>query len=477
MLTRKLGWGPKFVFSALGAIVVIGGNLDYLNADTIMHSIMSNQNVTPFYWGQNRLFSLLPFLFSVVSEPGLNLFLILFFANFSFFLLLFMLCDFAAEIIGKARSVAIGLLSIALFLLIISDDALVTMTIHNFEHAVSGLLMMVGQLISATSKRHFGLETIGFTFIFLSIFLNPAFLIFSFLLSALRWLKLKELTTFLPSLAALISFLIWLVVSLSSPGLTREYVSISPSFEKLTESLESFMAGFSSIGIMTLAFGSIALSVLVVRQLRFQIGKKERIRALKHQQANLLILNTLTLLFFSVGWVIFFGSLSWLELNNYAFRYFSPIFFALHIALSMFLHVIFENRKILVGALGSTYLLFILYPTDGWTSNPREAAIYLEIDSLYATPEHPVIHAGSYWQAWPAVHRDMIDGVASVGASHRGLSNKQGVLKTVDRLESEGVDLLVVCWVDSEEECNNQVQSFGINEHDYNLVRVNAEVT
>jgi hypothetical protein len=59
-----------------------------LNADTVLHSIMSLQNVTVFYWGQNRFLNLFPWLLSWINNASANLYAELLLFSFNFFALL-----------------------------------------------------------------------------------------------------------------------------------------------------------------------------------------------------------------------------------------------------------------------------------------------------------------------------------------------------------------------------------------------------
>jgi hypothetical protein len=43
------------------------------DADTILQSLMSTQKVTLFYWGQDRYANFLPFIYSWIKSPKLNL--------------------------------------------------------------------------------------------------------------------------------------------------------------------------------------------------------------------------------------------------------------------------------------------------------------------------------------------------------------------------------------------------------------------
>lgn len=59
------------------------------NSDTLLHSIISTQEVTPYYWGQDQWLNFLPFIFSFVQDTELNLILITFLQFLIFFSLPF----------------------------------------------------------------------------------------------------------------------------------------------------------------------------------------------------------------------------------------------------------------------------------------------------------------------------------------------------------------------------------------------------
>ncbi len=60
----------------------------FLNADVILNSVMSLQNITPFYWGQNRLLNVVPLLAWPIRDPALNLLAILYLNTGLYYLVL-----------------------------------------------------------------------------------------------------------------------------------------------------------------------------------------------------------------------------------------------------------------------------------------------------------------------------------------------------------------------------------------------------
>jgi len=76
---------------------------EYLNADVILNSIMSLQNVTLFYWGQNRLINIIPFLLQIVNNPTINLATHLLLFSYVYFWLIWELSSFI-EMLSEKKS-------------------------------------------------------------------------------------------------------------------------------------------------------------------------------------------------------------------------------------------------------------------------------------------------------------------------------------------------------------------------------------
>lgn len=83
------------------------------HGDSLMVSIMSTTRPTMFYWGQDQWLNLLPWLFSFIKDPGLNLF----FITLAQFLCLFLFPYLAAGLLPVRRKClfwAVSVLSMAL---------------------------------------------------------------------------------------------------------------------------------------------------------------------------------------------------------------------------------------------------------------------------------------------------------------------------------------------------------------------------
>ena len=84
-ISLRHGLAAFAVCALLAAMAVNRLAPQYLHADMMLHPLMSLQHTTLFYWGQNRLANLIPFLLSWITDPHLNMWAHLWVFAFSFF--------------------------------------------------------------------------------------------------------------------------------------------------------------------------------------------------------------------------------------------------------------------------------------------------------------------------------------------------------------------------------------------------------
>lgn len=123
-----------FIFF-ISALTVIHYSPSHLNADVLLNSVMSIQNITLFYWGQNRLANILPLLTSFIKDPSINLYVVLFITAFTHYLLLFLFSWISVKILTKENTQYLDLkvfITITLiFLLVINPGAIFNISIEN----------------------------------------------------------------------------------------------------------------------------------------------------------------------------------------------------------------------------------------------------------------------------------------------------------------------------------------------------------
>ena len=445
--------------SAIMSLFFLSFNLDKLNADVIVHSIISTQNVTMFYWGQNRLLSLLPLLFSPVTNPASNLLLIIFTSTFVFFILLFLLSMFAGQLVGQRKQhIGIALFSIGLLFLIVDKEAIVALAFVNFEYAVAGLVLLLGHFLVWNSGKALIRDLSGFGLITIAMFVNPAFLLVSFLLAVLNLVQASLRASAKPFIYALIGFLSWAIISLINPALTSSYFSVSFGPGNILLAFQSLLNILNPLWIVV----SITL-ILIALIFGFPVGNNSHVLGSNQSpnflQKPILFLSTV-LLIFSMAWLVLFGSISWVQMNDFHFRYFLSIVLAFFIGISLWGHLLLSKMRLPAGVFGIVLMAIYLLPVEEANLRVREAPVFAKVDSAFPTPEDPVFHAGDYWLAWPAVMRDRMDGVESYGLAYRGLANAENVKGESEDKLIEGRLLQIVCWGGQIELCGSQTNSF-----------------
>jgi hypothetical protein len=132
------GWSPTrrllvvSVFAALSAIIsmltVLRYSARYVNADTILQSIQSVQNVDLFFWGQNRFASAIPLLASPFADPEVNLFVVLFLNSLCFHGLLLLVSYMGTPVLAGDRS-WVGTMVVFLVMTAVSNVVLLARTL------------------------------------------------------------------------------------------------------------------------------------------------------------------------------------------------------------------------------------------------------------------------------------------------------------------------------------------------------------
>ena len=149
----------KNKFSILSCIWVFGISLltvnkyapEFLQADVLINSVMSLQKVTLYYWGQNRLLNVMPFLFSGITNPSINLFAVMLITSLCLNLLLYFFSRIAVEMLGRKndeqKSLIVFILVSASYLFIFKPFAIFEISLAHIEYSLPILLLIFSCLI------------------------------------------------------------------------------------------------------------------------------------------------------------------------------------------------------------------------------------------------------------------------------------------------------------------------------------------
>jgi hypothetical protein len=287
----------------------------YLNADTILFSVMSLQHVTLFYWGQNRLASFIPFILSPITQPHLNLMAHLFIFSLSFYLFLFLCARLVANLAGDKDSVsgvskAFGI-SLVLSLLLLEPVASYEFILQGDPYALSYLLLLVGFLSYLRGFQNSRWRWVLISFIiFIATGLNPSIVVPAGVLACGTVFVEKQWRGLAFFAVAVAMFAVWGKLSTwyGVPSVPGAYSSFE--FGNVTANL--------SLAITSLLLGIRVPALMVII---LTVGVLDLLKRVKQEDQSKPVMRMLWL--FAATWLFVFSQNKWIKLNQSHFSTFS----------------------------------------------------------------------------------------------------------------------------------------------------------
>ncbi|QIL72529.1 hypothetical protein G7048_20510 [Diaphorobacter sp. HDW4B] len=443
-----------------------------LNADVILNSVMSLQNVTLFYWGQSRLLNAVALLASFIRDPALNLYFILYLNSVFFLLLLWMLAHFSC-MLATPRSrhrawitTACFVTLTSLILLAFHAFALFDLIIGHPEYTLSLLLqgcavMLLWQRTSKHSRQtSLARSLLAVALVFLSVGINPATLFTAALCVVIMLLRLRaiRISGWILGSSTVVAFVFWYFVARMYGG--GDYYAVHPQqlftglrhvLLNLTGAMQSPWTGMG-IGVwlacsMVMGFGS-----LIARRSK---PARPTISPSANASHNALVI--VVLLVFAVTWILFFSAHTWVERNAYHWRYFTFALFAMTAVIAIQLSYFMAH----VGSAASVGIAIAFgIAAIGTLHRPftpiQSYEIYKKTDQI--APQSQTFYSGDYWTVWPVVHRDMMRGAPAFGLTYRGIGNAESARAFIQKNFDATDTVIVQCVAASNSECDAEIQ-------------------
>ncbi len=441
----------------LSVLTVLKVAPDGLNADILLNSVMSLQNVTLYYWGQNRLLNVLPLAVTLVKNPDLNLAVALALTSACFYGLLYLLSRVAAMLVGakdeRELSFRVFVATASLFVWVFTSHTISEIVIGHIEYSLAFLLLVIASLQLARwrgSGSDWRRLILPGAAIFLAIGLNPSTAIPAFCIAMFTALYKKKVSSSELALLAAsgVAFIAWNYISRQFGK--RLYYAFR---------LEVWQSGLQSVAAnLWNQFDVPVLLLLVAAGSAARIGYVISSTTRDEKLQPLVSYVTRVVVLCSIGWVLLFSCSKWVETNNFAWRYFTYVLFAV-----MFLCALYLARHMNqwtagraraltgVGALASVVLL----GSNVTRLHFDDYNVFQRIDALSEPGDR--LYAGDYWVVWPSVLRDMRKGHESYGLAYRGEANKVAARKCALRLIKENGRATVYCLNDTVQSCLSQV--------------------
>ena len=425
---------------AFSVLTVLRYTSPMLQADSVLQSVMSVQDVRLFYWGQDRLASVVPFLASPVADPMTNLFLVLLINATAFHVLLLILARMGTVVVTGSRKWS-G--TLVLFLLISAVthtivEPMFTLALDAQPYSMSWALALGAFLLW---KRHqWWALTASAAMVGVAVGLNPSVILVAAFLAVLEMFRRRQWIRWIVFGAVWIAwFAIWLKLSHAFPGdlgpkpdPARSYFSFSiHTFRSgMAESLSKIGAAFDRRWLVGLAVFAAVCTLLL---------SSERRAALLKRLA-------LTALFAFLYWVVFAGN-PWVAANGFHVRYFFPLVLAVIVGIAApvaaaLLTVrlpLLRNVPRSVLALGVATLAAVA-SLVGPLTPPSEAPIILATGPTadYVKANNVSFVAGYYWLLWPVLLQSLDEGRTAVyGAGVRSDGDLSAYPAALDRAVAE----------------------------------------
>lgn len=420
---------------------------------------MSLQNLTLYYWGQNRLLNVLPLLVSFVKSPALNLAAVILLSSMSFYGLLYMLSRFAALLVGakdeSALTFKVFLITSSVFVFVFSSDAISEITIGHIEYSFPALLLGLATLNlfrSSCDSEDIRRFIVPVAELFLAIGVNPSVAIIAFLIPIAFAVYRKRfgLNELVGVLVSVISFFTWNLISKQYGNLQYNEFSLEilPSGSK-----NVFVNLLDTVNLPILLLLIAFVSIIHIGCLVFKDAKNSDFHPVVSY-------TTAVLMLFSTGWLLLFSSNIWVKMNQFHWRYFIYVMFcfifgfALH--LSNYLKNLNNKKSAALAVITTCSSIIFLWPQTV-RLNFNDYKVFQRVNALTEPGGH--LYAGNYWDVWPSVLRDMINGYDAYGLTYRGEANREAAREYVIGSIRENGHVTVYCLNDAVQTCISQVNS------------------
>ncbi len=428
----------------------------YLNADVILNSVMSLQRITLFYWGQNRLLSVLPMLVYPFRDPAWNLGAVLLITSLSFYGLLYVISWWVVHISNDSIVDRPGLIlkvfiAVSIYTLIVFKPiSIFEMAIGHIEYSGALLLLaLAAYMLLKARGRSMASFAVGVMALFIAMGMNPSIVIpMTFLVTALPFYRQAiRKTDIVVGLASLLIFVLWAIVS-SSFGKTtygkfdvsRWLIGLNRSMKNISSTVEPVVL-LLSILLFILAW--VAASYVKKRKPRWSL-----------EEGFILFFGLL----FSIVWLMVFSMSSWVAANKYHWRYFSFIIFAGILFVAISVRKLIENvnnwLSSIVVAACTVVAVGTLYPgVKPFSGYP----LFRQVDRF--SKPGAALYAGNYWKVWPSVMRDMMAGHEAYGLTFRGDANAEAAAEFVMRNIDLKGEARVLCVEAKPESCLQSIKT------------------
>jgi hypothetical protein len=438
---------------------------EHTSADMLLFSIMSLQHRTVFYWGQDRIINLIPLIAHGIADPGLNLLAIMLLHATLFFGVLVQLAVYLvrAQRGGTWQTILVVSAMVLFYLASLKNAFAFDLLAIHIEYTGSYFLVLAAFSVLARERVGMVRGSLVAVAIVLAVGLNPSVILaiaaIGIGVSLTGDRKRRILRAGMALVLAGIAIVGWRQLA---PGGTPSGYYLEFDFGALQKAVPATLKQISvslrdqPAAAIMLAAALIVSTILLpgVSRLRLWLA-----------------------VVFAIAWLVVFSGNKWVAMNNYTYRYFASIYYisAGIVGLAASLLAARIPRWFGWTVLAVTFFAvgaWLVAPIAGWD----DFAVFKRIARAgYRPPTTGIsIHAGDYWYVWPAVMRDEILGVRSIGVTIRSESNRGSTVAALaGQLENGAV--VVNCWHETDAACLSQVRTYADSAAVISVNRMSAD--
>ena len=447
------------LFSALwiiiiSSITVFGYAPEHLNADILMNSVMSVQHLTLFYWGQNRLLNVLPFLVSFISDPASNLYSVLFVSSIVYYASIFAVSKSIVRVLGcPASDAALHFVFLSSFSVLVFKRVFhAEMAIGHIEYSLAFFLVSGANYLEWFSNIDLWIRrALSMILIFVAMGVNPSILALNLIFLLIVFLYNRKVDSHAVALIgfSICSFVAWSLIA-KSFGPVESYSQFNPMM--ISEGFGIVMGQF--IGAIRWGVVFAFLCLLLVWRIRILITEG----SLKRRSFGLEEYIVFGALLFSLIWVVLFSASKWVLMNQFLLRYFIFAVYACLVVAGLGIMAFLRRESLLIRS--TIVSLFAISSVVVAYRKPVELLEYGMFKNIKRFGvESKGLYAGDYWVVWPAVYKDLIMGKVAYGLAARGEENRNRVNEYVQNEVNRNGFFRVCCLNDSPEACAKQVRN------------------
>lgn len=434
--------------------IAMGLFLGETNADALVPALISTQRLTFFYWGQDRLASLVPLLAWPARDAIWNFYVQSAVLGASFFALVAL---FAGFHLRRARPGAgpmvlpLSTLAAGLLVIVLVDPITGYTFVFEQPYALSTTVFLLG--IRATLADHTGLRVLGTGLILVAALLNPfvvALCPVAFLLDDGPGAVRRAMESVAIAVVALVVSMLassWFHDGPTQAALYRDF-SARRAIDALPTVIRQIAVSVRFVPAALIVVAAVA--VLLVRR----AALPSRLR-LAYVGAPL----------FGIVWLVVFSGNRWVEVNLHSPRYFFPLYGAALLlitggaaeataAIVERLEARPTRRTTLRTLIAGIYAVAAVAAVVG-AARARSIPVLDEAEpvvELAATSDVQLV-AGTYWQVWPAVVRGRSEGLDLWGVTERSVAVRDEIVSIVEGELGAAGRVQAVCVDDDRQVC------------------------